>query len=73
MQGLAWARGKADEARSRVEDGDHLTRVKDGQEGDQARRVRQHVRQRCRVDWVKSEATPREMDARLPRTRSRRV
>src|SRR5262244_2388866 len=27
-QGLAWARGKADEARSRVEDGDHLTRVK---------------------------------------------
>lgn len=28
VQGLAWARGKADEARSRVEDGDHLTRVK---------------------------------------------
>jgi integrase len=27
-QGLAWARSKADEARSRVEDGDHLTRVK---------------------------------------------
>ena len=27
-QGLAWARAKADEARSRVEDGDHLTRVK---------------------------------------------
>src|SRR5581483_11011590 len=27
-QGLAWARTKADEARSRVEDGDHLTRVK---------------------------------------------
>ena len=28
-QGLAWARARADEARSRVEDGDHLTRVKD--------------------------------------------
>jgi integrase len=28
VQGLAWARSKADEARSRVEDGDHLTRVK---------------------------------------------
>jgi integrase len=27
-QSLAWARGRADEARSRVEDGDHLTRVK---------------------------------------------
>jgi len=27
-QGLAWARARADEARSRVEDGDHLTRVK---------------------------------------------
>jgi integrase len=28
VQGLAWARGKAEEARSRVEEGDHLTRVK---------------------------------------------
>src|SRR5260370_14394777 len=28
VQGLAWARGNADEARARVEDGDHLTRVK---------------------------------------------
>src|SRR5947199_409477 len=28
VQGLAWARSKADEARSRVEAGDHLTRVK---------------------------------------------
>ncbi|MFO1398258.1 MAG: tyrosine-type recombinase/integrase [Burkholderiales bacterium] len=27
-QGLAWARNKADEARSRTEDGDHLTRLK---------------------------------------------
>ena len=28
MQGLAWARGEADKARSRVENGDHLTRLK---------------------------------------------
>src|SRR4030095_4641599 len=27
-QGLAWARSRADEARGRVEQGDHLTRVK---------------------------------------------
>src|SRR5438046_3960027 len=27
-QGLAWARTKAQEARARVDDGDHLTRVK---------------------------------------------
>ncbi len=27
-QGLAWARAKAEEARGRVEEGDHLTRVK---------------------------------------------
>ena len=28
MQGPAWARGEADKARSRVENGDHLTRLK---------------------------------------------
>ena len=27
-QGLAWARSRGDEARGRVEEGDHLTRVK---------------------------------------------
>src|SRR5436305_477889 len=28
VQGLSWARARADEARSRAEAGDHLTRVK---------------------------------------------
>ncbi len=55
VQGLAWARKKADEARSRVEDGDHLTRVK------AVKKAVKHAASgnifaALAADWVKSEA-----------------
>lgn len=54
-QGLAWARAKADEARSRVEDGDHLTRVK------AVKKATKHAAAgntfaKVSVAWLKSEA-----------------
>ena len=57
-QGLAWARAKADEARSRVEDGDHLTRVK------AVRKAAKHAASgntfaSVATSWLKSEAKRR--------------
>lgn len=54
-QGLAWARGKADEARSRVEDGDHLTRVKAVKKATK-RAASGNTFATVAADWVKSEA-----------------
>jgi len=55
VQGLAWARGKADEARSRVEDGDHLTRVKAVKKATK-RASSGNTFAKVAADWVKSEA-----------------
>lgn len=55
VQGLAWARGKADEARSRVEDGDHLTRVKAVKRATK-RIASENTFAAVAVDWIKSEA-----------------
>ena len=55
VQGLAWARGKADEARSRVEDGDHLTRVKAVKKATK-RAASGNTFAVVAADWVKSEA-----------------
>src|SRR4029077_19883891 len=54
-QGLAWARAKADEARSRVEDGDHLTRVKAVKKATK-RAASGHTFASVSVAWLKSEA-----------------
>ncbi len=53
-QGLAWARGKADEARSRVEDGDHLTRIKAVKKATK-RASSSNTFATVAADWVKSE------------------
>jgi integrase len=55
VQGLAWARAKAEEARSRVEEGDHLTRVK------AVKKAAKHAAsgstfQSVAASWVRSEA-----------------
>jgi integrase len=55
VQGLAWARIKADEARSRVEDGDHLTRVKAVKKATK-RASSNNTFATVAADWVKSEA-----------------
>jgi hypothetical protein len=55
VQGLAWARIKADEARSRVEDGDHLTRVKDVKKATK-QASSSNTFASVAADWVKSEA-----------------
>jgi integrase len=54
-QGLAWARGKADEARGRVEDGDHLTRVKAVKKATK-RAASGNTFATVATDWVKGEA-----------------
>jgi integrase len=54
-QGLAWARGKADEARGRVEDGDHLTRVKDVKKATK-RAASGNTFSSVPASWLKSEA-----------------
>jgi len=54
-QGLAWARAKADEARSRVEEGDHLTRVKAVKKATK-RAASRNTFATVAADWVKSEA-----------------
>ncbi len=53
-QGLAWARAKAEEARSRVEDGDHLTRVKAVKKATKAA-ASGNTFAVVAADWVKSE------------------
>ena len=63
MQGLAWARCKAEEARGRVESGDHLTRVK------AVKKATKHAASAntfatVAAAWLKGEAR-REMDVRL--------
>ena len=55
VQGLAWARAEADKARSRVEAGDHLTRVK------AVKKATKHVASAntfsaVAADWIQSEA-----------------
>jgi integrase len=55
MQGLAWAREKAEEARSRVEDGDHLTRVKAVKKATK-RAAAANTFGVVAADWVKAEA-----------------
>ena len=55
VQGLAWARAKAEEARGRVEQGDHLTRVK------AVKKATKHAAsgntfEKVVADWVKSES-----------------
>lgn len=55
VQGLAWARVRAAEARSRVEEGDHLTRVKAVKKA--AKRVAsENTFAVVAADWAKSEA-----------------
>ena len=54
-QGLAWARIKADEARSRVEDGDHLTRVKAVKKASK-QAASGNTFATVAADWIKSEA-----------------
>jgi integrase len=54
-QGLAWARTKAHEARSRVEEGDHLTRVKAVKKATK-RTASGNTFAKLAADWVKSEA-----------------
>jgi len=53
-QGLAWARTKADEARSRVEDGDHLTRVKAAKKAGK-RVASANIFAAVSAHWLKSE------------------
>src|SRR5579864_4277 len=55
VQGLAWARRKADEARSRVEEGDHLTRVKAIKRATK-RIASENTFVTVAADWLKSEA-----------------
>lgn len=55
FQGLAWARAKADDARSRVEQGDHLTRVKAVKKATK-RAASGNTFATLAADWVKSEA-----------------
>ena len=55
VQGLAWARGKAEEARSRAEAGDHLTRVKAVKRATK-RIASENTFATVAADWVKSEA-----------------
>src|SRR6266542_2777941 len=55
VQGLAWARERAEEARSRVEAGDHLTRVKAIKKA--TKRVNSaNTFDKVAADWLKSEA-----------------
>ena len=54
-QGLAWARTKADAARSRVEDGDHLTRVKAAKKASK-RVASANTFAAVSEHWLKSEA-----------------
>jgi integrase len=54
-QGLAWARAKAHEARSRVEEGDHLTRVKAIKKATK-RTASGSTFAKLAADWIKSEA-----------------
>lgn len=55
VQGLAWARNRADDARSRVEQGDHLTRVKAIKKATK-RIASANTFAGVAVDWIKSEA-----------------
>src|SRR5690349_6244231 len=55
VQGLAWARKKADKARSRVEDGDHLTRIKAVKKATK-RTASANTFAVVAADWLKSEA-----------------
>lgn len=55
VQGLKWARAKADEARSRVEDGDHLTRVKAVKKATKSAAAGNTFGSLA-ADWIKSEA-----------------
>jgi integrase len=55
VQGLAWARGKADEARNRVNEGDHLTRVKAVKKATK-RAASANTFDAVAADWLKSEA-----------------
>ena len=55
VQGLAWARGKAEEARSRVNEGDHLTRVKAVKKATK-RAASANTFDAVAADWLKSEA-----------------
>ena len=55
VQGLAWARSKAEEARSRVEDGEHLTRFKAVKKATK-RVASANTFALVAVDWLKSEA-----------------
>jgi hypothetical protein len=55
VQGLAWARGKAEEARSRVEDGDRLTRVKAVKKATK-RAASGNTFAAVAADWIKAEA-----------------
>ncbi len=55
VQGLKWARAKADEARSRVEDGDHLTRVKAVKKASKSAAAG-NTFGTLAADWIKSEA-----------------
>ena len=55
VQGLAWARRKADEARSRVESGDHLTRVKAIKRATK-RTAASNTFATVAADWLKNEA-----------------
>jgi integrase len=54
-QGLAWARTKAHEARSRVEEGEHLTRVKAVKKATK-RIASGNTFAKLAADWVRSEA-----------------
>src|SRR6516225_3066320 len=53
VQGLAWARGKADEARNRVNEGDHLTRVKAVKKATK-RAASANTFDAVAADWLKS-------------------
>jgi integrase len=55
VQGLAWARSKAEEARSRVEEGDHLTRVKAVKKATK-RIASANTFSVVAADWLKTEA-----------------
>ena len=55
VQSLTWARQKADEARSRAEAGDHLTRVKAVKKAAK-RTASANTFAKVAADWIKSEA-----------------
>jgi integrase len=62
VQGLAWARGKADEARSKIEAGEHLTVAKRVEKANR-RAARAATFAAVKRDWIAAEARRRKWTA----------